>query len=213
MENEIEHYLEGLLPVSQEPINELEQYAKENKVPIIHRSSMHMIQLMLSLHQPKSILEVGTAIGYSALRMLEVVEDTHITTIEKDEVRYHEALTNIKKQQKEQQIDVRLGDAADVMEFLVEKNEKFDMIFIDAAKGQYQSYFDAADKMLVPGGILITDNVLFRGLVYTDEEIPKRFKTLVRKLKAYNEMLMHHPDYHTSIIPMDDGVSISLKRK
>jgi len=212
MEKEIESYLESLLPASSKSAENLEKNAEANHVPIIHRNSMHMINLILKMKQPERILEVGTAIGYSALRMLEEAPKANIITIEKDDKRYQEAITNIRKQKHENQIEVVLGDAAEVMQELAEKKLQFDVIFIDAAKGQYHVYFDLADKMLKPGGILITDNVLFRGMVYATEEVPKKYKTLVRKLRAYNEMLMNHPDYHTSIIPMDDGVSISYKK-
>ncbi|WP_152654710.1 O-methyltransferase [Oceanobacillus sp. CFH 90083] len=213
MEKEIGSYLESLLPASSGFAEKLEKYAEVNHVPIIHRSSMHLLHLMLMMKQPENILEVGTAIGYSALRMLEGAENADITTIEKDDKRYHEAITNIGEQKRDKQIKVLLGDAAEVMQELAEKKKQFDVIFIDAAKGQYQTYFDLADKMLMPGGILITDNVLFRGLVYSNEEVPKKYRTLVRKLKAYNEMLMNHPGYHTSIIPIDDGVSVSYKKQ
>lgn len=212
MDKKIENYLENLLPASPDSAKALEKYAEINHVPIIHRNSMHMINLVLTMQQPESILEVGTAIGYSALRMLEGAPDAKIITVEKDKKRYYEAITNIQKQKRNSKVDVILGDAADVMQDLAEKKKQFDVIFIDAAKGQYQSYFDLADRMLISGGILITDNVLFRGMVYSGGEAPKKYKTLVRKLKAYNEMLMNHPDYHTSIIPIDDGVSISYKR-
>lgn len=212
MDKKMVSYLENLLPASSESAKTLEKYAEINHVPIIHRNSMHMINLILTMKQPEYILEVGTAIGYSALRMLEGAQNAKIITIEKDEKRYQEAITNIQEQKHNSQIEVFLGDAADVMQNLAEEKRKFDVIFIDAAKGQYQSYFDLADRMLASGGILITDNVLFRGMVYSNEEVPKKYKTLVRKLRAYNEMLMSHPGYHTSIIPIDDGVSVSYKR-
>ncbi|GIO17107.1 putative O-methyltransferase YrrM [Oceanobacillus oncorhynchi subsp. incaldanensis] len=212
MEKDIESYLENLLPASSGAADVLEKYAEINRVPIINRSSMHMINLILKMKQPEKILEVGTAIGYSALRMLEGASKANIVTIEKDANRYQEAITNIKEQKRDNQIEVILGDAAEVMQELAEKKLQYDVIFIDAAKGQYQVYFDLADKMLMPGGVLITDNVLFRGMVFSNEEVPKKYKTLVRKLRSYNEMLVNHPDYHTSIIPMDDGVSISYKK-
>ena len=212
MEKDIESYLENLLPASSGAADVLEKYAEINHVPIINRSSMHMINLILKMKQPEKILEVGTAIGYSALRMLEGASKANIVTIEKDANRYQEAITNIKEQKRDNQIEVIFGDAAEVMQELAEKKLQYDVIFIDAAKGQYQVYFDLADKMLMPGGVLITDNVLFRGMVFSNEEVPKKYKTLVRKLRSYNEMLMNHPDYHTSIIPMDDGVSISYKK-
>ncbi|MEK4304889.1 O-methyltransferase [Oceanobacillus sp. FSL K6-0251] len=212
MEKDIESYLENLLPASSGAADVLEKYAEINHVPIINRSSMHMINLILKMKQPEKILEVGTAIGYSALRMLEGASKANIVTIEKDANRYQEAITNIKEQKRDNQIEVILGDAAEVMQELAEKKLQYDVIFIDAAKGQYQVYFDLADKMLMPGGVLITDNVLFRGMVFSNEEVPKKYKTLVRKLRSYNEMLVNHPDYHTSIIPMDDGVSISYKK-
>lgn len=135
MEKDIESYLENLLPASSGTADVLEKYAEVNHVPIINRSSMHMINLILQMKQPEKILEVGTAIGYSALRMLEGASKANIVTIEKDTNRYREAITNIKEQRRDNQIEVILGDAAEVMQELAEKNYSMMLFLLMQQKG------------------------------------------------------------------------------
>lgn len=212
MQDEINSYLEGLTSSKMDWIVELEENARLNNIPIMESVSIDFMLKHIRAYQPKRILEIGTAIGYSALRMLEASPEAEMITIEKDEERYQEALENIQKQQKTNQIDVILGDALEVLPTLQNEKKEFDFIFIDAAKGKYREFFDLIHPLVTKNGWLITDNVLFRGYVANPEETPKRYKTMVRKLIAYNKFLHTHPDYITSILPIGDGVMMSYKK-
>ncbi|WP_017797117.1 O-methyltransferase [Oceanobacillus kimchii] len=213
MDDIISHYLASLTPNSPEWAEQLEVVAEENNIPIMDKTSMHFVQVLLQIHQPKRILEVGTAIGYSALRMQENTHQATIVTIEKDEKRYFDAIENISKLDKDDCIKVIHGDALEEMSRLQGNNELFDTVFIDAAKGQYSKFLELADSMVKNGGLIITDNVLFRGYVATPEETPKRFRSMVKKLRDFNEKLMNHSYYQTSILPIGDGVAISYKQE
>lgn len=212
MDEQIKQYLESHISAKDEWISQLEETAKKDKVPIMDSISVDYMLNLIKIQQPKRILEVGTAIGYSALRMLEANPAAEIITIEKDEQRYHEAMKNIIKLKKSEQITVYLGDALDVLEELATKEEVFDFIFIDAAKGKYQAFFDIAHQLLASSGLLITDNVLFRSYVASPELTPKRYKSMVNKIRSYNDFLTSHPAYITSILPIGDGVMISYKK-
>lgn len=212
MDEQIEIYLDECLPDKATWIQELEAYAKENHVPIMSSVSIDYMLNLIKIHQPQNILEVGTAIGYSALRMSEAKPEANIITIEKDETRYKEAIKNIEQQEKTEHISVHLGDALEVMKDLTVEKRQFDFIFIDAAKGKYQEFFELANPLLRKGGLLVTDNVLFRGHVVEPELAPKRFKNMVKKISAYNKYLSEHPEYITSIIPLGDGVMVSYKK-
>lgn len=213
MDGQIEKYLEECLSEKAPWVKQLEETAKENQVPIMDSVSIDFMLNLIKMHQPKRILEVGTAIGYSALRMLEASPSAEIITIEKDEQRYKEATENIAERKKAEHITVLLGDALEVLESLADEKETFDFIFIDAAKGKYQEFFDLVAPLLSKGGLLITDNVLFRGYVANPELAPKRYKNMVNKIRNYNEFLTSHPAYISSIIPIGDGVMISYKNK
>ncbi|WP_405100978.1 O-methyltransferase [Oceanobacillus sp. FSL H7-0719] len=212
MEEQMKLYLESHLSAKDEWIIQLEETAKQDRVPIMDSIGIDYMLNLIKIHQPKRILEVGTAIGYSALRMLEANPAAEIITIEKDEERYQQATENIKKLHKEEQITVLSGDALDILDKLTAEKEVFDFIFIDAAKGKYQAFFESADQLLANGGLLITDNVLFRGYVANPELAPKRYKSMVKKIRSYNEFLTTHPAYITSILPIGDGVMISYKK-
>ncbi|RKQ37867.1 O-methyltransferase [Oceanobacillus halophilus] len=212
MEDQIADYLGQILPKKEDWVLELEEQAIKNNVPIMDTVGIHFVMQLVRIKQPKRILEVGTAIGYSALRMLEASPNTSIVTIERDETRYQQAINNINKLEKTNQIEVIYGDALDILEKLQEENQNFDFIFIDAAKGQYRRFFDLCSPLLTNNGMILTDNVLFRGYVMTDsQEIPKRYRKMVEKIKLYNQFLMNHPAFTTSIIPIGDGVALSYK--
>lgn len=211
MNEQMTCYLEKHLSDKVDWVQELELKAKENRVPIMDSLSIDFMLNLIKIQQPKKILEVGTAIGYSALRMLEANPNAEIITIEKDEQRYQEALENIKHLDKSEQISVHFGDALDVIQSLATKNETFDFIFVDAAKGKYREFFDLVDPLLTKGGLLVTDNVLFRGYVVNPELAPKRYKNMIKKIQNYNAFLSSHPAYTTSILPIGDGVMISYK--
>ncbi|MGI8383253.1 O-methyltransferase [Robertmurraya sp. P23] len=212
METEKLHsYIEELILNRSDLLEEMEQYAKAHHVPIMELSGIETILQILRIAQPKKILEVGTAIGYSALRMATVLPETNIVTIERDSERYTAAEEFIKRANKEHQISIIKGDALEV-ESLIENLGSFDAIFIDAAKGQYKKFFEIYSKYLGDKGIIITDNVLFKGLVCEDTIESKRVRSMVTKIKDFNKWLMEHAEYDSVIIPVGDGVAISKKR-
>ncbi len=212
MEESLTNYLRYTLPTQDDWVTELERQATIDHVPIMEPVSMHFIMQQVRLKQPQRILEIGTAIGYSALRMLNAHPCTTIVTVEKDETRYQQAVRNILNAEKQDQIKVMYGDAMDVMNELKTDMTTFDLIFIDAAKGQYKSYFEHAHQLLTKNGLIISDNVLFRGYVANPDTTPKKYKKMVEKLIAYNEFLSTHPNFITTIVPIGDGVALSLRR-
>ncbi|WP_062198803.1 O-methyltransferase [Massilibacterium senegalense] len=211
--NELITYLESLIPTRNEQLLEMEEYARVHHVPIMELVGVETLLQILRIHQPKKILEIGTAIGYSAIRMVQTLEETTIYTIERDEKRYEEAIANIQKANLSDRIIVIKGDALDVFE-QIQSYGPFDFLFIDAAKGQYQKFFELYGTLVTEKGIILSDNVLFRGLVAkeADDIESKRLRTLAKKIKKYNEWLMKHPLYRTTILPVGDGIAISIKK-
>lgn len=193
-----------------EIIKEIEDYAESENVPIIEKKSINFINKLIELNNVETILEIGTAIGYSAIMMALANDKIKITTIEKDEKRYIEALKNIKKCNLEERISVVFQDALEVnMAGL-----NYDLIFIDAAKGQYQRYFDKFQYYLNKGGIIITDNLKFHGLVGNkDQAGSKNVEKLVEKIEGYIEYLKTNPEFATNFYDVGDGLSVSIRRK
>ncbi|WP_010650993.1 O-methyltransferase [Oceanobacillus massiliensis] len=212
MNEKLKDYLTDTLPLQADWVVKLEEMALAENVPIMDKAGINLVMQLIRISRPHRILEIGTAIGYSALRMLEAAPDASIVTIEKDEHRYAQAMEHIRELNKEQQIEVIYGDALDKLQQLSENGSTFDLLFIDAAKGQYQRFFELAEPMLNPNGMIISDNVLFRGFVANPEDVPKRYTKMVEKIRSYNQMLMSHPDFTTSIIPIGDGVAVSYKK-
>jgi len=211
LDHELKEYLQTLIPKRDEFFNEMEQYAKLHQVPIMDPLSMEALLQLLRLYKPDSVLEIGTAIGYSALRMASVVKGK-IVTIERDQIRHEEAVKNIRRAKKDNQIQVLFGDAFNLVEE-VKKYAPYDCLFIDAAKGQYQRFFEVFEPLLSENGIIITDNVLFRGYVYNpDQADQKRLKKVAEKINGYNQWLINHPSYHTVILPIGDGIAISIRK-
>ncbi|WP_147532443.1 O-methyltransferase [Bacillus marasmi] len=212
MDNQkLQLYIEELIPKRTELLTEIEQYAQENEIPIMEIVGIEALLQLLRIQNPQTILEVGTAIGYSSLRMAYALPDAKIITIERDESRLQKAVEYIGKAAKQEQIIIINGDALEVEE-QIKPHGPFDVIFIDAAKGQYQRFFDLYSQYLADGGLIITDNVLFKGLVAEAMIDSRSLRALVRKIRNYNSWLMEHPDYHTVIIPVGDGIAISKKR-
>ncbi|MEH7384010.1 O-methyltransferase [Bacillus sp. JJ1521] len=211
LSSKITQYLEGLLPKRDEIIEDIEHYAKENNVPIMELVGIETMLQILRISQPNQILEIGTAIGYSAIRMAKALPGTKIVTLERDEERYEKSLENIERTGTGSQIEVIFGDALEVADE-VKKHGEFDCIFIDAAKGQYRHFFDIYEKCLSKDGLIVTDNVLFKGLVAEEEIENKRIRNLVTKIKSFNEWLLSHPEYQTTILPVGDGVALSKRR-
>ncbi|MCM3002588.1 O-methyltransferase [Priestia koreensis] len=213
LSKEVTDYVESLVPKRNELLSEMEEYAKEHGVPIMELIGIEALLQLLRLHQPKKILEIGTAIGYSALRMAFALPNAHIVTVERDEERYEKAVQYIEKAGCQSRIHLLFGDAFE-FEKEMEEHGPYDMIFIDAAKGQYQRFFEAYEPFLSERGMIISDNVLFKGYVAEDHELieKKRIRSLTKKIQTYNQWLMAHEGYETVILPIGDGIAISLKR-
>ena len=204
-------YIEGLVPDRDSLVLEMENYAKEHHVPIMELAGIEAMLQILRIQSPKRILEIGAAIGYSALRMAQSVKEVKIITIERDPERYQQAEKFLERSEAAEQIILIKGDALEV-ESQISDLGPFDAIFIDAAKGQYKKFFELYSKYLSDKGIIITDNVLFKGLVCETEIESKRTRNLVKKIDGFNQWLMSNPLYHTIILPVGDGVAISKKR-
>ncbi|WP_232225582.1 O-methyltransferase [Oceanobacillus manasiensis] len=209
LKEEMNNYLIDLLPDKEAWIEEMEAEALTDRVPIMDKVSMHFVTQLIRMYQPKRILEVGTAIGYSALRMLQANPETSIITIERDEKRYKQAVENIHQQGKEDNISVILGDA---LEEIAKLDGMFDLVFIDAAKGQYKRFFELSKPLLSSSGVILSDNVLFKGYVAEPEKATGRHIKMVEKIRDYNKWLMQHPNFSTSIVPIGDGVAISVRK-
>lgn len=202
-------YLRDTMPKSEGQLLEMEKYAKENDVPISQPESIRMIEVLLKLMGAKKILEIGSAIGYSAIRMSKA-SNAEVVTVELSSEMADIAEENIKKANLSDKIHVIRGDGCTVLKEM-EGEEIFDVIFIDAAKGQYMEFFEHAVRLLKKGGLLISDNILYKGMTATDELVVRRKITIVRRLRAYLEMLKENKELVTSIIPIGDGVALSFK--
>lgn len=215
VDERIAAYIDSLDKGNTPFLNELESYAIQTYVPIIRRATQNLLKLLLQMKQPGQILEVGTAIGFSTLLMAEYgPKDCHITTIEKYEKRIPLAKENFKKAGKEQQITLLEGDAADVLEALADKRpESFDFIFMDAAKGQYLHFLPPVLKLLKPTGLLISDNVLQDGdIIESRFAVTRRNRTIHARMRDYLYTLTNEECLQTSILPLGDGMTISVKR-
>jgi len=192
-----------------ELILEMERYAGANNVPIIEFESIKFIMKYIKLNKVKSILELGTAIGYSAILMANANDFCEITTIEKDDKRYREAVKNVNKSGFDKRIEVVYNDALEVNL----AGHKYDLIFIDAAKGQYIKYFEKFCNYLNPGGVIITDNLDFHGLVKNKGAIKsKNVRGIVTKIENYIEFLKNNKDFVTKFYDIGDGLSVSFKK-
>lgn len=211
LNGKLHSYIAELVPERDELFLEMEQYAKEHQVPIMELDGIEAMLQILRIQKPGQILEIGTAIGYSALRMIAALETATVVTIERDPERYQKAEEYIERFQKGKQIILIKGDALEV-ENQIREFGPFDVIFIDAAKGQYRKFFEIYSRYLEKDGIIVTDNVLFKGLVCEQEIESKRTRNLVKKIDQFNRWLMSHPDFFTVILPVGDGVAISKKR-
>lgn len=190
-------------------IEYLKEYARGENIPIIQDEGMEFLETFIQKKQIKNILEVGTAIGYSAIKMALVSDDVHITTIERDEIRYLEALKNIKKFNLEDRITLIFNDALNV-----ELEGNFDLIFIDAAKGKNKEFFNHFENNLDVDGYIITDNMSFHGYVEMDlEEIEsKNIRGIVTKIRDYIYFLENHMLYKTTIYKIGDGLAVTERR-
>ena len=192
-------------------LNELEAYARETDVPIIRRQMQSLLRVLFALNRPKQILEVGTAIGFSALFMSEYApEDCHITTIEKYEKRIPLAKENFEKAGKADKITLLEGDAKEI---LAELTGSYDFIFMDAAKGQYIHFLPDVLRLLRSGGILVSDNVLQDGdIIESRFAVTRRNRTIHSRMREYLYELKHNEALETVILTLGDGTAVSVKK-
>lgn len=191
----------------------MEQYALEHHVPIMERHGIHTFIGLLSLQKPQNILELGSAIGYSAIRMAEAFPNASITTIERDSERFERAENYIRRAGLEQQIQIIEADALEWDCEAVGKHP-YDALFIDAAKGQYQRFFEKYEAFVAPGGVIYCDNMFMHGMVLKDiKEIPRRKRTMIRNLTAFTEWILKHPNFETHLLPVGDGLLIAIKKE
>lgn len=184
-------------------------YAKENNVPVVRPKTLELLLKTIKDNNSKEILEIGTAIGFSGLNML-INSDANLTTIEKYEKSYYIAKENFERLGYTSRVNQILGDAKDVLEQLVKDNKKFDFVFLDGPKGQYLSYLPLLDNLLVGGGIIFADDVLFRGLVQGDAWPEHRIRSLVINLRKYLKAV-NEPPFTSELFEMEDGVCITTK--
>lgn len=196
-------YLQNL--IEDRDFLELREYALKENVPIMNVETKEFIKTILISKRPKSILEIGSAIGYSAL-LFDKYTDAEITTIELDEETANIARDNFSKYNAK--INLINKDAQKALSDL---NQGFDFVFIDANKSRYMDYFIETSKLLNDGGIIIADNVLFKGMVVNDDYVDKRMITIVKRLRNYLAYVMDRKDFQTTIIPIGDGLTLSIK--
>lgn len=192
---------------------QMEDFAKEDKVPIINENGRKVFIEIIKKYKPQRVLEIGTAIGYSALLTTYYgAENAKIISLELDEERAKQAQDFINQSAYKEQIKIILGDAAKNIEKL-DKNYKFDMVFIDAAKGQYPDYLQKVLPLLADDGIILADNVLFRGYVMSEEKPPRRYKTIVKRLREYIAMVSDTDKFTTEIFENGDGLALTKRLK
>lgn len=205
-------YIRSLERPENPVIEAIEQEALDSFVPIIRKETQSFLKVMMLMNRPARVLEVGTAVGFSAILMSEYLpEGSHITTIENYEKRIPIARNNFKRAGKEEQITLIEGDALEVMKTL---EGPYDFIFMDAAKGQYIHYMPEEVRLLSDGGILMSDNVLQDGdIIESRFAVERRNRTIHSRMRDYLYELKHSDVLETSIIPLGDGVALSIKKK
>ena len=205
-------YIRSLESPENPVIEEIEQEALESFVPIIRKETQSFLKVMMLMNRPARVLEIGTAVGFSAILMSEYLpEESHITTIANYEKRIPIARNNFKRAGKENQITLIEGDALEVMKTL---EGPYDFIFMDAAKGQYINYMPETIRLLSEGGILMSDNVLQDGdIIESRFAVERRNRTIHSRMREYLYELKHSDILETSIIPLGDGVALSIKKK
>lgn len=205
-------YINSLDQGNTKQLDEIEQKAKETYVPIIRKEMQSFLKLLLAMQKPMRILEVGTAVGFSAILMAEYgPKDCSIVTIENYDKRIPIARANFEFAQKSNQITLLEGDAAEILPTLT---EKFDLIFMDAAKGQYINFMDDVLRLLAVDGVLVSDNVLQDGdIIESHYIVERRNRTIYKRMREYLYELTHRDDLVTAVLPIGDGITVSTKTK
>ena len=204
-------YAQNLFKIRNEIIQDIKNESLDENVPIITDEVLNYMIFTARNIKARNILEIGTATGYSGLFLAQIANENSgfLTTMEIDEIRYRKAMENFKKLGLFEKNKMIFGDALEEIPKL-DKNVKYDFIFIDASKGQYLKFFEMSYELLNENGIIFIDNLMFRGLIAADkEEIPKRYKTIVKRLKEFIEKL--NEEYNFVLLPFGDGVGIVRK--
>lgn len=191
-------------------LGSLELFCQEKGIPTLKKESAALLDLLVRIKQPKSILEVGTAIGLSAIRMALAAPSAQLTTIEYHAERVAMARDHIQAFGLDDRIRVLYGDASEILEI---NQGTYDFVFLDAAKGHYVDYFDAIAGQVEPGGIIVADNVLFRGLVEKEGIAVRRKVTIIKRLRSYLDHVGSLPNWRTTLLSIDDGLAISIKEE
>ena len=204
-------YINSLDQGNTEILNTIEKEALDTFVPIIRREMQSFLKMLLAVTRPSAVLEVGTAVGFSSILMAEYNPiPCHITTIENYEKRIPIAKENFIRAQKQDCITLLEGDAKDVMK---ELKEPFDFIFMDAAKGQYIHFLPEVMRLLKPGGVLVTDNVLQDGdIIESRYAVTRRNRTIHKRMREYLYELTHNEELVTAVMPIGDGITVSTRK-
>lgn len=195
----------------EQTIMEMQKYAAEQHVPIMEDEGIQQLTALLAEQKPGRILEIGSAIGFSALKMAQALPKAKIDTIERDSSRYAKAEEFIRKAGRERQIRIFHADALEMDLDLL--NDTYDAVFIDAAKGQYERFFEKYEGLLKSGGVIYCDNMHMHGMSALPlEEIPRRKRTMIRNLRKFREAMLAHTDYETKLLDTGDGIMICRKK-
>lgn len=211
----IEVFFDTLRPELPDYIGNLEKEALRNEVPVIRRGTRDLLRYLLRVNRPGRVLEVGTAVGYSALFMKECLpEKSQITTIEKVEMRLVEARKNLKKYDADGRIRLVEGDACQVLKQMSDAGETYDFIFMDAAKGQYLNFLPYIMSLLEEGGTLVSDNILHDcDVLESRYAVTRRDRTIHSRMREYLYTITHMEELETICLSLGDGVTVSVKRK
>lgn len=206
----MEDYIRGLIPERTGTLKEIEDFARENGVPIVQPESGVFLEFMTSMKRPKKILELGTAVGFSSILMYESAgTEPDIVTIERDERMIELAKINLERFNLKDKIKIEEGDCLEVLERL---DDKFDLIFMDAGKGHYNHFLPHCLRLLNEDGVIVADNVLFRGMVASQELVKRRKITIVKRMRTYLDLVTQDENLITSVIPMGDGIAVTKRR-
>jgi len=207
----IENYLRDLLPPGSQKLAALRKAAEADEIPIIHPEVEKHIEMIITAMQVKKILEIGTAVGYSASAFAHFMGvDGHVDTVERNFKMVLEAKENFARMGVESQVNQLVGDAQEVVK---ELSEPYDMIFLDGAKGHYIHLLPDCLRLLKAGGLIVSDNVLFKGMIASNELVIRRKITIVKRMRRYLKEISDHPQLLTSVLPLGDGLAISLRRE
>ncbi|WP_407314670.1 O-methyltransferase [Desulfosporosinus sp. SB140] len=208
---EMERYLETLLGERDPLLKEIEEQALQETIPVVTPMVGNFLNLMITMSRARAVLEIGTAIGYSTIWLTRAVEKNggHVTTIDLNRDRLTRAIQYFERAELREYITTIDGDARKILPQLP---SMFDFVFIDAAKGEYLDYLNLIYPLIIPGGVLVVDNVLFRGWVVPDSTFPPKYDRMVGGLRQFLQELCQNPDFTTTVLPFGDGVSVSQKK-